>query len=225
VGLTLAEHLAVTARARLVLVSRSDMPPRKDWDHWLATNDPASPQAKRMRHVMALEALGAEVMVAKANVTDLGQMKSVVKQALARFGALHGVLHTAGVLNDGVIQLKDRATVSSVFAPKVQGTLVLEAALGETPLDFMVLFSSISAFAGLAGQVDYAAANAFLDAYAQDRVVRDGTHTVAVNWSQWQEVGMAAALAEQMGLQSTPPASAGPRTGCSKSTGCWAARP
>lgn len=203
VGLALAGHLAATVQAKLVLVGRSPLPDRKDWTTWLATHA-AHPHAARIRQVMALEAQGAEVMVAAADVADLGQMKSVVKQARARFGAVHGVLHTAGVLNDGVIQLKDDAAVSAVWAPKVQGTVVLEAALAavqaDAPLDFLVLFSSISSFAGLAGQVDYAAANAFLDAYAQERLMRDGTHTVAVNWSQWQEVGMAAALAQQLGL-------------------------
>lgn len=207
VGLALAGHLAASVQARLVLVGRSPLPDRKDWAAWLPAN-PGHPNAARIRQVMALEAQGAEVLVAAADVADLGQMKSVIKQARARFGAIHGVLHTAGVLNDGVIQLKDDAAVSAVWAPKVQGTVVLEAALSavqaDAPLDFMVLFSSISAFAGLAGQVDYASANAFLDAYAQDRLMRDGTHTVAVNWSQWQEVGMAAALAQQLGLAPAP---------------------
>lgn len=211
VGLTLAAHLAGAVKAKLVLIGRSALPDRKDWAGWLQSHDARDAQAKRIRQIQALEAQGAEVMVAAADVTDLAQMKAVLKQARARFGAVHGVLHTAGVLNDGVIQLKDSATVSSVWAPKVQGTVVLEAALQavqpDAPLDFLVLFSSISSFAGLAGQVDYAAANAFLDAYAQDRMMRDGTHTVAVNWSQWQEVGMAATLAQQLGLSpqaSTP---------------------
>ena len=207
VGLALAEHLARTVKARLILVGRKGLPERSEWAQCLAQagDDPA--RARRIRQIMALEALGAEVMVAGADVTDLVQMKAVVKQARARFGTVHGVLHTAGVLQDGVIQLKEPQVAASVLAPKLQGTLVLEAALnegqqGKSPLDFCVLFSSISAFAGLAGQIDYAAANAFLDAYAQDRFARDATFTVAVNWSQWQEVGMAAELAHQLGLDS-----------------------
>src|SRR5262249_9477139 len=137
-------------------------------------------QAGRIRQLMALEALGAEVMVVKADVTDPAQMRAVVQRACERFGTIHGVLHTAGVLDDGAIQLKDAAAANAVLAPKVRGTLVLDAALAHIELDFMVLFSSISAFTGLAGQVDYAAANAFLDAYAQARVADDVGCTVAV---------------------------------------------
>lgn len=200
VGLALAEHLAAQVKAKLVLVGRSGLPPRAEWPQTLAQADAKPALVRRIRQVMALEALGAEVMVVGADVTDLGQMKAAVKQAQAKFGAIHGVLHTAGVLNDGVVQLKEAAVAASVLAPKLQGTLVLEGALAGQPLDFLVLFSSISSFAGLAGQVDYAAANAFLDAYAQERFTRDATFTVAVNWSQWQEVGMAAELAHQLGL-------------------------
>ena len=213
VGLSLASHLAVTVQPKLILVARSPLPDRAVWPAWLQDHDPSHFDAKRIRQIMNLEAQGAEVMVASADVSHLGQMKTVLKQARARFGDIHGVLHTAGVLNDGVIQLKDHHSVSEVWAPKVQGTLVLEAALkavqGEAPLDFLVLFSSISSLVGLAGQVDYASANAFLDAYAQDRMMRDGTRTVAVNWSPWQEVGMAAELAQRLGLISQAEAEVG----------------
>ncbi len=204
VGLAMAEYLARTVQARLVLVGRQGLPARSEWPQHLANGSASPSLVQRIRQVMAIEALGAEVLVIAADVTHAPQMKAAVKQARARFGALHGVLHTAGVLADGVIQLKDASVAASVLAPKVQGTLALEAALADDKhapaLDFLLLFSSISAFAGLAGQIDYAAANAFLDATAQARHARGEGHTIAVDWSQWQEVGMAAELANQLGL-------------------------
>jgi hypothetical protein len=89
-----------------------------------------------------------------------------------------------------------------VLAPKVRGTLVLERALAREPLDFFVLYSSLSALAGLPGQIDYTAANAFLDAFAADGSrSTGGAHRVtrALDWSAWQQVGMAAELAQQHG--------------------------
>ncbi len=204
VGLAMAHYLAKTVQARLVLIGRQGLPARGEWPQHLAHADASPSLVSRIRQVMAIEALGAEVLVIAADVTDVQQMKAALKQARARFGALHGVMHTAGVLADGVIQLKDASVAASVLAPKVQGTLALEAALADDKqapaLDFLMLFSSISAFAGLAGQVDYAAANAFLDAYAQARYARGDGNTIALDWSQWQEVGMAAELAHQLGM-------------------------
>jgi acyl transferase domain-containing protein/thioesterase domain-containing protein len=201
VGLALAEHLARRVQARLVLIGRLGLPDRSQWSGLLARGDAL---ARRIRQVMAIEALGSEVLVVAADVANSAQLKAALRQARARFGTLNGVLHAAGVLADGVIQLKDAAVAASVLAPKVQGTLALEAALADDakapPLDFLVLFSSISAFAGLAGQIDYAAANAFLDAYAQSRWARGHANTIAIDFSQWQEVGMAAELASQLGL-------------------------
>jgi acyl transferase domain-containing protein/thioesterase domain-containing protein len=203
VGLALAEHLAQAHHARLVLVSRTALPARALWERVLA--DPATPreQAERVLAVRRMEDAGAEVLVLSADVADAAAMRRVFAQAQQRFGSLHGVFHAAGVLDDGPVALKDDDAARAVLAPKVEGTLALDAALRRASAamqpDFVVLFSSISAFAGLAGQFDYAAANAFLDAYAQQRAVGDGPYTVAIDWSQWQEVGMAAALARRMG--------------------------
>lgn len=214
VGLAVAEHLASQVQAKLVLVGRTPMPARDQWALALAHASDNPTVARRIRQIMAMESRGAEVLLVSADVTDQAAMVGVLKQVQDKFGALHGVLHTAGVLNDGVIQLKEPATVAQVMAPKVAGTLALDGALKQVlrdkPLDFMVLFSSISAFAGLAGQVDYASANAFLDSYAQSRFLQDGTYTVAINWSQWQEVGMAAEMAHQLGLDGQVPADAQP---------------
>lgn len=181
IGYSLAEHLASTRKAKLVLVGRG------------ATSSRASAR------VAALEGMGAEVEVVQADITDGAQAAKAVARARERFGALHGIFHAAGTLGDSLIPLKSRADAERVLAPKVQGTLALDAAVGDAPLDLFVLFSSVSSVAGLAGQADYAAANAFLDAFAQARNARDGQFTVAIGWSAWKEVGMAAGLASGTG--------------------------
>lgn len=180
-GLALARHLAEHHHARLALIGRG-----------------ATPAQARGR-VAELEALGAQVDVIQADVTDAAQVRDAVARVRARFGALHGIFHAAGVLGDSLMPLKTRQDAERVLAPKVQGTLALDAAVGDAPLDLFVLFSSISSIAGLPGQADYTAANAFLDAFAQARSARDGSFTVAVNWSAWSEVGMAANIAAGTG--------------------------
>lgn len=179
-GLVLARHLATAHKAKLVLVGRK-----------------ADPRAEAVRE---LEALGASVLVAAGDVSSPADMRRVVAEARKRFGTLNGVFHTAGVLDDGILQMKTREQAERVLTPKALGTLVLDEALAGSRLDFFVLFSSVSSITGLAGQIDYAGANAFLDAFAHARTARDGTLCVAVNWNAWQRVGMAAELARSLGL-------------------------
>ncbi|MBV9789244.1 MAG: SDR family NAD(P)-dependent oxidoreductase, partial [Chloroflexi bacterium] len=184
IGLGIAEHLARSVQARLVLVGRSGLPERDEWPQIL-TNDPAGVGA-RIGQIQALEALGAEVLVVKADVADRTQMTRCIEQTIGRFGALHGVIHAAGVPGIGLIPLKTPEQALSVLAPKVQGTLVLHELLADIPLDFFALFSSItSATGGGPGQIDYCAANAFLDAFAQRYADAHG-RTIAINWGEWQ---------------------------------------
>jgi NAD(P)-dependent dehydrogenase (short-subunit alcohol dehydrogenase family)/acyl carrier protein len=148
-----------------------------------------------VQQVRELEALGAEVLVLQADVTDTGQMTAALAQAEARFGRIHGVLHTAGVPGMGLMQLKTAATAAAELAPKVQGTLALTRALAGRTLDFLVLFSSVtSATGGGPGQVAYCAGNAFLDAYARAHVHEHGL-TVAVSWGEWLWDAWSAGLA------------------------------
>jgi acyl transferase domain-containing protein/thioesterase domain-containing protein len=204
IGLVQAEHLARTVNARLVLVGRNPLPPREQWAGWLVTHTGRDVTSRRIRQVQTLEALGAEVLVVRADVTSLPEMRAVVDGARERFGQIDGVIHAAGVLNDGVAQLKTREGAERVLAPKVQGTLVLDALLRDAPLDFLVLFSSTSAILGPAGQVDYAGANAFLNAYANSRA-GGRTRVVAVDWGVWQGVGMAVSGANLGAGQDLPP--------------------
>ena len=200
VGLKVAEHLAESVKAKLVLTARTELPPQADWQNWLDSHKENDPISRRIIKVQALEAVGAEVLVVAADVTNQDQMAGVIAAAQTRFGALDGVLHAAGGVDDALIQMKDRQGAADVLAAKVSGTLVLDAVLADIDLDFLVLFSSVSAITGIAGQIDYAAANAFLNAFAHKKMAEDGSFTVAVSWGAWQEVGMAVQTAVGLGL-------------------------
>ncbi len=197
VGLSIAESLAATCRARLVLTGRSALPPREEWNaHLGAQGDGASgdAQSRAIRAVLRLEELGAEVLVARADVTNESDMRAAVEAAHERFGAdspIRGVVHAAGLPGGGVIQLKDPQVAAAVLAPKLAGARVLEQALALESLDFFVLCSSTIAIYGNFGQVDYSAANSFLDAFAEDLSSRRGINALSINYGAWREVGMA----------------------------------
>ncbi len=189
-GLVLAEHLASTAQANLILLDKTRLPNPEDWDALLESSPDDDPTVERLRQLRRLEAMGAGVEIGCADVSDLDAMRQVLAQARERFGPIQGAIHAAGVQGKGMIQHKTREMAQPVLSCKVQGTLVLDELLDQDPLDFFVLFSSIISIIGEFGQVDYCGANAFLNAFAQSKAVQGDARVVAINWDGWQEAGM-----------------------------------
>jgi acyl transferase domain-containing protein/thioesterase domain-containing protein/acyl carrier protein len=192
VAMVAAEELARRSKARLVLLSRRKFPVRAEWERWLAEHSARDATARQMRKLLALEALGAEVLVARGDVANIEDMRRVVAEVEQRFGALHAVFHAAGALDDGPLQVKTPAGVDHVFTPKIHGAILLDELLPHGKLDFFAVCSSTSAVLGPAGQVDYAAANAFLDAFAEHRNARGAGRTLSIAWGVWNQVGMTA---------------------------------
>ena len=195
----LAEHLARTVKARLVLVGRSAFPARDLWARWQAEHGAEDAASRKIKAIQAMEAIGAEVMVMSADVGHPRQMHQVMDAIQTRFDQLHGVIHAAGVPGGGIIQLKTRGEAERVMAPKVAGALALDEALADLDLDFVALCSSLASVLGGAGQVDYCAANAFLDAFAHANAGK--RRVVAINWDRWREVGMAVGTQAPADLQ------------------------
>ncbi|MCC4246111.1 non-ribosomal peptide synthetase [Stappia indica] len=142
-----------------------------------------------------LARLGPRAVYRQADVTDRAAMQALVAEIRAVHGHLDGVVHAAGLTRDSLIAKKSEADLRAVLAPKVAGTLALDAALGGDPLDVLVLFASASGALGNSGQADYAAANAFLDAFSQERNRRAARgaccgHTLSIDWPYWQDGGM-----------------------------------
>ncbi|HEX2679345.1 MAG TPA: SDR family NAD(P)-dependent oxidoreductase, partial [Polyangiales bacterium] len=197
IGLVIARSLAQTEKARLVLVNRTPLPAREQWNDWLQRR-PSDPACTRIRSALQLEELGAQVLVCAGDVADIDRMTEIVAQTKAHFGDLHGVIHAAGVLDDAPMAAKRQRSVETVFGPKVYGTQVLDRVLEGEPLDFFVLFSSTSTAIASAGQVDYVAANAFLDAYAE-HARAGGRKVLSLAWGVWSEVGMGASAGARLG--------------------------
>jgi acyl transferase domain-containing protein len=190
IGLNLAEHLARSVHAKLVLVSRSGLPERAQWPGWLAQHPAADPTSRAIRRVQAIEQLGGEVLVARADVANLAQMRAALDQADARFGGLNGVIHAAGLVGEKSVRIIHEIEQSDgeQFQPKAYGLFVLAELLRGRTLDFCLLCSSLSSVLGGLGFVAYAAANIFMDAFAHWDAQNDGLALpwLSVNWDAWQ---------------------------------------
>ena len=195
IGQSVAEALIRQTGARIALLARTPLPPRADWP---AIKDAGGPGLRRILQVERLESLGAEVLTLAADVCNIDDMRAALDTARARFGGLYGVIHAAGAIDDAPLAAKSVGSVEAVFAPKVHGTRVLDSLLPDGAVERIVLFSSTSTLTAPAGQVDYVAANEYLNAFASARTGK--TRVTAIDWGIWAEVGMAAeAMAARTG--------------------------
>ncbi|MFN7985739.1 MAG: SDR family NAD(P)-dependent oxidoreductase, partial [Vicinamibacterales bacterium] len=160
-----------------------------------------APSASAVSAIEALRQRGVSVTVVSADVASADALARALAHVLPASGRqasvaappLRGILHAAGVLDDGLLTELEPARFAGVMSPKVRGTWNLHELSARLTLDFFVTFSSGSAILGSPGQANYSAANAFMDALAHWRR-RAGQHALSINWGSWSGVGMAASL-------------------------------
>ncbi len=187
VGFAMAERLAEQFQAKLALVGRSAFPSRDQWDAILEGDDDRL--AARVRRVRELEAGGAQFLSLAADVADAAALGRAIEEAAERFGALHGVIHAAGLTGDSAfhpLQTAGRADSQAQFRAKAHGAMALVQALDGRALDFCLAVSSLAAILGGLGFAAYAAANAFLDAFALGQNDDESTPWLTVNWDGWR---------------------------------------
>jgi acyl transferase domain-containing protein len=187
IGLILAGAIARAVRCKLVLTSRTPLPPREQWAAEIGANG-HSTAGNRIRQVQALEKLGAEVMVVAADAADRAQNQALVAAVHEKWGRITGVIHGAANLSPDAfapVNKTDRRSGDAHFRPKDHGLLLLEEALSGTPPKWWVLLSSISAVLGGLGLASYAAANAFLDAEAERANSAQDARWISIKWDAW----------------------------------------
>ncbi len=190
IGLKLAGLLANTVRARLVLIGRTPLPPRWQWDD-LTQQNPDDLVSAQIARLLELERQGAEIMVLTADIADTEQMGDAINRATESFGPINGVIHAAGYTTAAARPLTeiDASYAQMHFRPKVEGLQVLDRLLEAQPLDFVILMSSLSSVLGGLGFGAYAAANAYLDAYAVSRNQDQFAPWICLNWDGWDFSG------------------------------------
>jgi NAD(P)-dependent dehydrogenase (short-subunit alcohol dehydrogenase family)/acyl carrier protein len=186
-GLVVARWMVERGARRLILMGRTKLPQRSSW----SAVEPGTRLAHQIGAIRELEALGASVHLASVDVADEEQLSAFLKEFSSEgWPPIRGVVHAAGVVQDGLLLQLDQAALNTVLRPKVMGGWLLHRLLEDAPLDFFVLFSSAGSLLGQPGQGNYAAANAFLDALAHHRRAQ-GQPALSVNWGAWAELGFA----------------------------------
>ncbi|MEU7564041.1 non-ribosomal peptide synthetase/type I polyketide synthase [Streptomyces eurythermus] len=190
-GRHLCRRLVARGARRLVIVSRTPLPDRDQW----RTIDPASAAGDRVRFLKELEELGALPILATLDTSDETSLTAWLADYRRRESPpIRGVFHLAGQVLDTLLPEMDRAAFDAVYDPKVLGAYLLHRHLADEPLDHFVLFSSIASLLTTAGQTNYAAGNAFLDALAHHRRAR-GLPALSLDWGPW-----ATGMIEELGL-------------------------
>lgn len=149
--------------------------------------------AEKIRSVLELEHLGADVLVLAADISNKGSLSIAVAQTEDYFGPLNSFIQTAAVENRGPIITKTKNPKHNEFLPKINGTIFVDELLAHKNLDFMMLSSSHSSFDVGLGDVEYCASNSYVDAFVNMKARQNGTPVIAVNWDRWRSIGMAKA--------------------------------
>lgn len=189
-GLETAQWLAARGAGKLVLLGRRGL----------------TPEAETV--IAGMQAAGAEIVVEAIDVGDRNTVAALLRRLRSEGPPLRGVIHSAGVLANAALGNLDRARFETVYRARHDGAKALDDLTRIDPLDFFVLYSSIASVLGAAGQANYAAANAYMDALSHSRR-RRGAPALSVNWGAWSSVGMASdasAYLEAQGIASFTPA-------------------
>ncbi|MBG1264427.1 SDR family NAD(P)-dependent oxidoreductase [Nostoc sp. BAE] len=183
-GLRVAHWLVEKGAKFLVLVGRS------------------SPTLEAQSQIQALQAAGATVITTQADVVQEEDLAAVLTNIQQNYPPLRGVIHGAGVLDDGVLQQLNSERLQSVMSVKVAGAWNLHLLTQNIPLDHFIMFSSAASLLGSPGQANHVAANTFLDTLAQYRHSQ-GLPALSINWGVWSDIGAAAKrqIATQMSLR------------------------
>ena len=188
IGIEIAKYLLQHYQAKLLLVGRTPLPERSTWDAYVQQTNTI---AEKIKAIQALEQFGGEILYHAVDICDLTQMQLLVAQAQSHWQCqLHGVIHLAGTYHESKLIDETQDSVSATLAPKVLGSWVLHQLLQHQPNSIFINFSSVNGFLGGTNVGAYAAANSFLDSFAQYQKYNTSLQSYCLAWSMWDEIGM-----------------------------------
>jgi|GEM_PF-731952 len=191
VGTILAKYIAKECSATIIMLSRTAIPDREQWDTELQGNNPA--MITRIKRIQEVEALGGKVLTVKADVGDADAVSKALAYAESICGKINGVIHAAAdTVGQSHVCFADQLTstlMEEQFYAKVKGAMVMAHCFTGRQLDFFMVTSSLSAVLGGMGFLAYAASNAIVDQLlkSNNQQERSGTRWISVNWDGWED--------------------------------------
>lgn len=189
---TLSLLIAGKIKCTFIWTGRKVLPPKSEWQTLIELEDTEANLKDTLKTILQIEQLGSAVSYYSVEVTDFAAMEKIVAEVEAKTAPVNGVIHAAGTAGGAVVALQEKAEAEKVLGPKVVGALVLKKLFQSRQLDFVYLFSSVTAIFGEIGRVDYTSGNAFLDALSHANLFSSAKTVCSVNWGQWGMIGMAA---------------------------------
>ena len=185
IALEVCHRISERVHATFLLISRRKLPERSEWD-----NTVHSDLAAIFSKIKEIEAKGSKVVIQSADVGTEAAIKQAVDKFQETHGEIVGVIHCAGMSDNTVMNQLDVDTLQKVMEPKARGLVNCYQILKNQP-KFYLLFSSIATTFTAPMQGAYIAANAYLDAAAEELKLQ-GANVLVINWTTWKEIGMAA---------------------------------
>lgn len=193
IGASIAEHVVSQGVKNLVIMGREDLPKPSEWKKILESKEKPKIEGK-LRFMQSLVNQGVRVHYYNTPLTDQEGIRAMVHYIRHDLGPITGVFHCAGLASKNpAFFKKPLSDIEAVCEPKIKGLVTLHKALEKEPLNFFILFSSISSIVPTlsAGQSDYAMANAYMDYYALHQSGQGKSYFKSIQWPAWGETGMA----------------------------------
>ncbi len=189
IGLTMAEEIAKSKKATIVLTTHSGMPERERWKEYIESSNGHVLTTHRIKHIQKIEQLGSKVFVKKADATNPEQMSSLIASILEEHHTIHGVIHSPGLSDQEtakpIVEVSEQ-DCEKLFNIKIKTLQILADVLQKMPVDFCWVNSSLSSTLGGLGFSAYAAANCFVDSFVEAQMKTGGIKWINVNWDAWR---------------------------------------
>ncbi|OKP94761.1 hybrid non-ribosomal peptide synthetase/type I polyketide synthase [Paenibacillus sp. P32E] len=186
-GLQIGKHIASKANVTLIIVNRTSLPPKEEWNDWITRPGCSLAEAAKMKAMLEIEGMGSTVAYYAADVSDPDQMETILHEVKHRYGPINGVIHSAMQQSFDPIAVKSFDNFRDGMKAKLAGTVVLDVLVETENLEFFIMFSSLASIWGGATGSDYVASNSFLDAYSAYRRYK-GKHALAINWYAFEGI-------------------------------------
>ncbi|WP_103071998.1 hybrid non-ribosomal peptide synthetase/type I polyketide synthase [Aquimarina sediminis] len=190
IGRSIAKYLLQNFDANVILIGRSQLPDRSQWQQWQKEHSTDEVISKKIAKIIELESYGGTVTAVQADSTSYAEMTQTFLKVKSKFGTVNGIFHSAGIITPesfNIVKSINRKQLECHFPVKSEGLAVISRIVEKDPLDFVSVISSLSSFLGGLGMIGYAAANQFMDTMvANENSKGNSTRWITLNYSNWE---------------------------------------